>query len=50
MAAGDGSQLCGQGEGEEEVMSGKQQILLGLEPIIGLLIWHLGQWRFLQEW
>jgi len=42
MAAGDRAQLGRQGEGDEEVMSGKQQILLLLEPFIGLLVLALG--------
>src|SRR5712691_6485696 len=42
MAAGERAQLCGQGKGDQEVMSGKQQLLLRLEPIIGLLILALG--------
>ncbi len=42
MAAGQGAQLCGQGEGDEEVMSGKQQLLLLFEPFIGLLVLALG--------
>jgi hypothetical protein len=42
MAAGQRPQLCGQCEGDEEVMSGKQQLLLLLEPFIGLLVLALG--------
>src|SRR5712691_12959306 len=42
MAAGERAQLCGQGKGDKEVMSGQQQLLLLFEPIIGLLILALG--------
>ena len=42
MAASQGAQLCGQGEGDEEVMSGKQQLTLLFEPFIGLLVLTLG--------
>ncbi|MEK6283807.1 MAG: hypothetical protein AABN95_25910 [Acidobacteriota bacterium] len=42
MAAGERAQLCGQGEGEEKVMSGKQQLSLLFEPFIGLLVLALG--------
>jgi hypothetical protein len=36
------AQLCGQGEGDEEVSNGEQQTLLFLQPIIGLFILALG--------
>ncbi len=42
MAAGQRAQLGGQGEGEQEVMSGQQQLTLLFEPLIGLLILTLG--------
>src|SRR5438552_12642864 len=38
MAAGDRSQLGGQGEGDQEVRSGQQQLTLLFEPFIGLLV------------
>ena len=42
MAPSQGAQLRWQSESHQEVMSGKQQILLLLQPIIGLLILTLG--------
>jgi hypothetical protein len=42
MAAGDRSQLGGQGEGDQKVMSGQQQLTLLFEPLIGLFILALG--------
>jgi len=42
LRASQGPQLGGQGEGDQEVRDGQQQLLLLVQPLIGLLVAALG--------